>query len=222
LLKPSKNLDALHQAQREIHGLLRSAMRAAKHPGIYPSYEDLPTIETNLRTIINNVFPSAPWPEHLEPLPSARLVLANLYLDQSKPIPALRNALKGKFLSIRGRAGTGTGPEWINEMTDVTTVLVVAGSLPREAAVEDKTFPSVDDIRTVTYGYLYATCREAGRVFGGLAAYTRGLCGMLTDMLRTNPGVRIGTREFRGLFEAAQRTVLAWAGVDGVDGVVLS
>ncbi|SPQ24006.1 16ce20a4-d59a-4ef4-9f5d-28d34fe9a566 [Thermothielavioides terrestris] len=216
LLGGSRDLGPLHQAQRQIRDLLRSAVRASKHPGIYPDLDDLPTVETRLRTITAT---ASPWPDHLEPLPAARLSLALLYLDQGKPIPALRCALKGKFLSSRSRGG----PEWVNEMMDVVKVLVVTGCLrPDEAAFEDKTFPELDDIRAVTYGYVYELCREASRAFGGDANYTKGICGMCTALMAKKAGPRPGTKEFREEFDAAQEKLLTWAGIEVAKGVVLS
>ncbi|AEO67295.1 uncharacterized protein THITE_2144701 [Thermothielavioides terrestris NRRL 8126] len=216
LLGGSRDLGPLHQAQRQIRDLLRSAVRASKHPGIYPDLDDLPTVETRLRTITAT---ASPWPDHLEPLPAARLSLALLYLDQGKPIPALRCALKGKFLSSRSRGG----PEWVNEMMDVVKVLVVTGCLrPDEAAFEDKTFPELDDIRAVTYGYVYELCREASRAFGGDVNYTKGICGMCTALMAKKAGPRPGTKEFREEFDAAQEKLLTWAGIEVAKGVVLS
>jgi SET and MYND domain-containing protein len=209
----------LHGAQREILFLVRKAIHASNYPGIYPDYEDMSTVETKLRTILANAFPAdMPWPEHMEPLPSARLSLAMISLKQGKPVPALRNVLKGKFLTTR----LVDGPEWVNEMMDVVTVLMVAGSLPPDAAAfEDKSFPAVENIRTVTYGYLWAMARGAERAFGKEAGYAKGARELMGAVLsKKKGGAAPGSREFyEGEFRAAQGKVLAWAGVPEEKGI---
>ncbi|KAL2017321.1 hypothetical protein VTK56DRAFT_2294 [Thermocarpiscus australiensis] len=226
-LGSSDKFPALHQAQREILDLIKNAVTASRYPGVYKTFEDLPAVETQLRTMTSRAFHQSdsypnfsPWPDHMDPLPLARLSLAMLYLAQDKPAHALRNALRGKLLSRRGRGG---GPGWVNEMMDVLTVLIAAGSLPPDApAFEDKSFPSVEDIRAVAYGYAYEACREAGLAFGGDAEYTRGICDMFASMVAKKPGARPGSREFGVAFEVAQGKLMAWAGIPGGNEVVLS
>ncbi len=205
---------ALLQAQEDIRRLIRGAVRASNYPGIYPSFEDLPTVETKLRTIISKVLPrDKTWPEHMEPLPSARLSIALMYLKQNKPIRALRSALVGKLLSSRIEQG---GPEWANEMFDVVvTALVAAGSVPPDAAaLEDKTFPKLEDIRTMAYGYLYAACRGAEKAFGKDCKYTLEMKDMMDDMVKKKPdSILPGTVKFGKEFAAAQKRTLEWAGV---------
>ncbi|KAK3898462.1 hypothetical protein C8A05DRAFT_47239 [Staphylotrichum tortipilum] len=215
---------ALLQAQEDIRRLIRGAVRASKYPGIYPAFEDLPTVETKLRTIISNALPQdKPWPEHMEPLPSARLSMALLYLQQDKPIRALRSALTGKLLSTRIDPG---GAEWVNEMFDVVvTSLVAAGSVPPDAAaLEDKKFPKLEDIRTMAYGYLLATHRGAEKAFGEYSNYTLEIKAMLDDMVKKKPddGATPGTSKFASHFAAAQKRTLAWAGVPKQHGITLS
>jgi SET and MYND domain-containing protein len=211
LLGDDNKLPALHQAQREIINLISSAVRVSKYPGVYPDYDNLATVETKIRTITAGAFsPDKPWPDHMEPLPSARLSLAMLYLEQGKPIPALRNVLKARLFSFR----KDIGPEWVNEMVDVVTVCIVAGSLPPDAAaLEDKTVPSLEDIRTVTYGYLLAACHGVLKAFGGESEYSKGIQEMMGVMVAKRPGVTPGTQEFATEFQPAQTRVLAWTGV---------
>jgi SET and MYND domain-containing protein len=179
------------------------------------------TVETKLRTIMANALPASSdksWPEHMEPLPSARLSLAMIALKQGKPVPALRNVLRGKFLTTRQI----DGPEWVNEMMDVVTVLMVGGSLPPDAAAfEDKSFPAVEDIRTVTYGYLWAMVRGAERAFGKGVGYVRVVRELMGAVLgKKKGGAAPGSREFwEREFEAAQGKVLGWAGVPVERGV---
>ncbi|KAK4155397.1 hypothetical protein C8A00DRAFT_42028 [Chaetomidium leptoderma] len=220
LLGGSNELSPLHQAQREVLGLINSAVRASNYPGIYAALEDLPAIETGVRTITAGAFPpEKPWPEHMEPLPSARLALAMLYLGQGKPVAALRNALKGKLLSTR----TDGGPDWVNEMLDVVTVLIVAGSLPPDApAFADTDFPSVDDIRNVAYGYLLKVSQRARKAFGRDSEYARGISSMAVTMAAKKAGAVFGGEEFVVEFEPAQRKVLAWAGVPEENGICLA
>lgn len=212
------DLDRLEQAQRQIRDLLRSAVRASKHPGIYPDLDDLANVETRLRTITSTVFPSGSvWPEYMEPLPAARLSLAMLYLEQGKPVPALRCALKGKFLSVRADGG----PEWFNEMVDVLTILIVVGSLPADAvAFEDATCPDLESIRTVTYGYLFEMLHEVSALFGADARYARDFRELFGGMMQKKAGAEPESREFKEEFQAAQAKLMDWAGVKVVKGTV--
>lgn len=218
-------------------GLMRNAVLAAQHRGVSPALEDPASVETQLRTIAQrpflphsnaetNTHGDARWPAHLEPLPSARLALAALYLEQGKPVPALRNALRGALPSRRhGPAAPPSGGralEWANGMMDLVMVLLAAAGVAAPAGEDGKGFPAVDDLRTVACGYLYEACRVAGEVFGGRARYTKGICELFGAMVDNMPGNRPGSREFKGEFEEAQKRVVRWAGVSEVEGVKLS
>ena len=220
LTKVSNTWPALLQAQEDIRRLIKGAVRASNYPGIYPAFEDLPTVETKLRTIIAKALPrNNPWPDHMEPLPSARLSIALLYLRQDKPIRALRNALAGKLLSTRTDPGE---PEWVNETFDVVvTVLVAAGSVPPDAAaLEDKKFPKLEDIRTMAYGYLFAACRGAEKAFGKDCRYTLEMKEMMDDMVKKKTdSVLPGTVKFASEFAAAQKRTLEWAGIPKEHGI---
>ncbi|KAK4098124.1 hypothetical protein N658DRAFT_477635 [Parathielavia hyrcaniae] len=218
LLGDSNKLPMLHEAQRNILSLIRKAVHASKYPGIFPDHEDLATLETRLRTATSSAFPAGtPWPAHMEPLPSARLSLAIIALKQGKPVPALRNVLKGMLLSNRKT----NEPEWVNEMMDVVDVLMTAGSLPPDAAAfEDKSFPAVGEIRIVTYGYLWAMSKAAISVFGGGALYAKGVCQLMAAVLaKKKSGATPGTKEFyEAEYQPAQKKLLAWAGVPDGEG----
>ncbi len=208
IFKTGTKLTAFYQAQREIRTLVSSAVRAAKYPGVYPNLDDLSAVETRLRTIIAG--PGVSWPETMEPVPSARLSLAMLYLGQGKPVPALRNAIKGRFITSRQELDA----DWVNEMLDLVTVLIVAGSMaPDSAAFEDKTFPPLDDIRAVTFGNLVALCQGATNVFGGDSEYAKAMQNMLGVMLAKKPRSKMGTQEFADEYAPANLRVLDWAGV---------
>ncbi len=208
VFKTGPKLKAFCQAQREIRTLISSAVRAAKYPGVYPNLDDLAAVETRLRTIIAS--PGVSWPETMEPLPSARLSLAMLYLGQGKPVPALRHAMKGRFVNSRQNLDA----EWANDMLDLVTVLLVAGSMaPDSPAFGDKSFPSLEDIRAVTYGNLVGLCQGANKVFGGESEYAKGLQNMLGVMLAKNPGPKLGTEEFAKAFTPANTRLLEWAGL---------
>ena len=208
VFKTGTRLTAFYQAQREVLTLIGSAVRAAKYPGAYPDLDNLATVETRLRTITAGVS----WPETMEPLPSARISLAMLYLGQGKPVPALRNAIKGRFITSTARQDLDA--EWVNEMLDLVTVLIVAGSMaPDSPAFEDKTFPSLDDIRAVTFGNLVALCQGATSVFGGNSEYAKAMQNMLGVMLAKKPGAKMGTQEFADEFTPANLRVLVWAGI---------
>ncbi|KAK4163361.1 hypothetical protein QBC43DRAFT_355110 [Cladorrhinum sp. PSN259] len=214
--KAGGKLENLHKAQREIVNLTKSAVKASKFPGIYKEFDDLGGVETTLRTIMCNTFPATQWPDIIEPVPLARLCLAMLYLDQGKPDPALRNALRGKLVSRRR-----TGPEWVNEMMDVIQVLMVAGSLTPDK-IQDPTYPNPIDIQTVTYGYMYETCKGAGEAFGGDSEYTKGICELFASLVgKKVDGEKPGSRGFEKEFVEAQGRLMEWAVIAKDYGVVI-
>ncbi|KAK3318085.1 hypothetical protein B0H66DRAFT_477139 [Apodospora peruviana] len=217
-VKNNTQISTFHKTQRDMLDLMKSAVLASRYPGLHPTFEDLGGIETQLRTIARRAFPASHWPDHIEPLPSARLSLAALFLAQNKPIPALRNALRGKLMSRRR-----SGPEYVNELFDVVMVLVTVGSLPPDAPVfDDASFPAVGDIRTVSYGYFYEMCKEAGTVFGGDATYTMTICGMFAAMVAKKADAKPGSKEFEKEFEVAQVKLMNWASIPTAYGIVHS
>lgn len=215
--KGGSTFETLHKNQREIVTLIANALKADKFPGIYKQYEDLGNVETKLRTILCSTFKNAPWPDSLEPLPSARISLALLYLNQGKLDPALRNGLRGILMNRRRN-----GPEWVNAMMGMVKALIAAGSLTPDK-IEDNTFPRPLYIQTVAYGYVYETCKEAGKVFGGDSEYTKAVCEMFAKMTAQKvTGEMPGTAGFEKEFEEAQGKLMAWAGIAEGWGVVLS
>ncbi|KAK3389449.1 hypothetical protein B0H63DRAFT_492388 [Podospora didyma] len=214
------SLSAFHAAQREMINLISSAVIAAKYPGLHKQFEDLDAVDTRLRTIMRRTFPISHWPNHIEPLPLARLSVSILYRDQDKLAPALRSVLRGKLMSRRR-----DGPEFVNEMLDVIRVLIVTGSLPPDAPTfENKAFPRLQDIRTVACGYLYETCREAGKAFGDDTEYVRGIGEVLKTMVNVRLGGlgKLATKEFEKEFDEAQGKLMQWATVPSAYGIVLS
>ncbi|KAK0621779.1 hypothetical protein B0T17DRAFT_462455, partial [Bombardia bombarda] len=215
--KSSTFLPTLHTAQSQILSLLSSAVLAAKYPNMYPQFTDLNSVETQLRAITSTAFshaqPPQPqhWPDHLEPLPAARLSLATLYLNQDKPLPALRNALRGKLMSRRRQ-----GPEWANEMLEVISILLLVGStLPSDGGSGGGGGggPDVQDIRAVAYGYLYEVARQVGSVFGSDCAYAAKCKDVFTTMAARKAEPRVGTKDFADEFDKAQEGLMRWAGV---------
>ncbi|KAH6631325.1 hypothetical protein F5144DRAFT_592358 [Chaetomium tenue] len=218
LLGGTEKLSTLPQYQQDIVQLIGAAVKAAKYPGVFPDYEDPAAIETRLRTITVNAFPPGKsWPEHMEPLPSARLSLAMLYLGKGQPVPALRNALKAQLLSSRRR-----GREWVNDMMDVITILIVAASLPPDSsAFMDKKFPPSSDIHNVTVGYFIAAADQASGVFGAEAEYAKGISHMTNVMAKQKGPPMPGSKEFIEAFVSAQRKLLEWAGIPEENAVVI-
>jgi SET and MYND domain-containing protein len=218
LLKGTEKLSTLPRHQQDIVQLIGAAIKASKYPGVFPDFEDPAAVETKLRTITVNAFPAGKhWPEHMEPLPSARLSLAMLYLEKGQPVPALRNALKGQLLSIRKK-----GPEWVNDMMDIITILIVAASLPPDSpAFKDKKFPPATDLQNVTLGYFVAAAYEASGMFGSGAEYAKGISHM-TSVMGAQKGPPLpGTKEFIEVFVPAQRRLLEWAGIPEGDAIVI-
>ncbi|KAM7198110.1 hypothetical protein V8F33_005168 [Rhypophila sp. PSN 637] len=209
LLKTKPRIDAFHKAQRAILDLMSSAVVAAKYPGLYPAFEDVGGVETQIRTITQGAFPSSSWPDHIEPLPSARMSIADLHMGHGKLAPALRSALRGKLMSCRR-----CGPEFVNEMMDVIYILLAFGNLAVDDAVfEDKALPSPPGLCTVACGYLYETFQEAGKAFGGDAAYTKGICDILASVLAKKPGEKPGSEGFAKEFAIAQAGMTDWAAI---------
>jgi len=206
--KNSDRANLLGVIQRGIISTMKDFVLAAKYPGLHPEFEDLNTCEIRLRSQTNNAFDGYDWPDHLEPLPASRMCLAALYLEQEKLAPALRLAFQGKLMSR-----TPIGPEWVNDMMDLLSILIVAGSIPPDSPVfQDKAFPTTDDTRVATYGYLYEVCKTAGNAFGGDSKYTAAIYEMFAGMV-SKSYARPGSKEFAMEFEAAQKKMLAWAGV---------
>lgn len=188
---------------------MSTAVQAAKYPNLYPAFAKAGAVETQLRTITQRAFPESSWPDHIEPLPSARLSIADIHLGKGKLGPALRSALRGKLMSRRR-----SGPEFVNEMMDVVYILLGLGNLPPDAAVfEDKALPHPADLCTVTCGYLYEACKEAGKAFGGDSQYTKGICDILAGVLARKPGDKPGSEGFAKEFETAQAALTDWAAI---------
>lgn len=208
-VKAGGNLEKLTQSNAEILKLMKRTAAAIKHPKIYTDYEGLDAAETQLRIITTRPL-GADWPDHMEPLPTAQVVLAFQQLEQSKTTQALRNVLNGKLVNRR----QCRGPEWVNEMDETVLILLAVGNArPDNAALADKGFPARTDILTVACGYLGEACREASRAFGSGCGYTKSLFAMFVTATEKKPDPKPGTEEFRHEFGAAQARLMEWAGV---------
>ncbi len=117
LLEEKERLDrdadkvkVLHEVQTEMAKLMSSAVLAATYPGLHPAFEDRTRSSRSCSSYVAVLSPAAEWwPDHLDPMPSARLSLGMLYLGKDKLIIALRNMLKGKLLSRRCDAASRLG-----------------------------------------------------------------------------------------------------------------
>lgn len=224
LLGSSSKLPTLHQAQRDILDLFHSAVLASSYPGIHPTFENLAAVETQLRTITARALPptsptsTSSWPDDMRPLPRALVSLGMLCYARRNPIPALRNMLRGTLAGRQKGVGIA-GPEWVNNMVDTVAVLLLAGFMPTGVEAfasgngKGQGLPSLEDIRMVTFGYFYETCREAGKVFGDDSEYTKLLGNAFAMMMANRPVARPGSKAFAEAFAAAQGRVLAWVGV---------
>ncbi|KAK0641951.1 hypothetical protein B0T16DRAFT_516523 [Cercophora newfieldiana] len=218
LLKTRQRMAAFKQTQRSIVTLMRNAVFVASNLDTQPQFEDLTAIETRLKTYTKTAFAPAEWPDHFEPLPMARRCLATLYINQEKLVPALRLGLQGKLMSR-----CVGGPDWVNEMMDLMSILIVAGNIPPDSPLyQDKGFPTMHHTHAITYGYFYKVCEEAGKVFGYDSAYTKSIRETFSRLIERKPGARPGSREFAAEFEEGQKRVLAWAGVPEEFGLTLS
>ena len=140
-----------------------------------------------------------------------------LYLEKGQPVPALRNGLKGQLLSSRKK-----GPEWVNDMMDIITILIVAASLPLESsAFKDKKFPPSSDLQNVTLGYFVAAAEEASGIFGSEAEYAKGILHMTSVMSAQKEPPLPGTKDFIEVFVPAQRKLLEWAGIPEKNAIVI-
>lgn len=219
MLRGTEKLSTLPRYQQDIVQLIGAAINASKYPGIFHDYEDPAAVETKLRTItVNALPPGKDWPEHMDPLPAARLSLAMLYLEKGQPVPALRNALKGQLLRARKK-----GPEWVNDMMDVITILIVTASLPPDSpAFQDKIFPLPTDLQNVTLGYFVAAAQEANNMFGAETEYAKGISHMTSAMSAQKEPPLPGTKEFIEVFVPAQRKLLEWVGIPEENAIVIS
>ncbi|KAK3361233.1 hypothetical protein B0T24DRAFT_539471 [Lasiosphaeria ovina] len=218
VLKGNGTLKTFHQAQTDMLNLMSSASKASKYPGLFPEFENLENVETQLRTIARRPFPVSHWPDHIEPLPLARLGIAELYLGQGKPVPALTIGLRGKLMSRRR-----CGPDWVNEMDEIFGMLVAVAALPANHRVwEDKSFPPAGDIRNLAYGYLYAASKEATKAFGKDCKYTRVMWDLVAGLVAGMPDPKPSTKELEEASKAAQARLMNWAGIPSAYGVDLS
>ncbi|KAK4183159.1 hypothetical protein QBC35DRAFT_544612 [Podospora australis] len=211
-------ISTLEKAQEQMLSLINAA--SSSQGMMSKGYDDLGKVETALRTIMRDALPVSHWPAHIEPLPMVRQTLAALYTSQKKYADGLRNALKGKLMSCRR-----DGPEWVNEMADVILIILETGcqlNEPSSPLLEDRTFPPAEDLQTVTYGYLYEMCREAGTIFGGDSEYAKAIINVFTPMVGKMTGDRPGSKEFAKAFEEAQGRLLQWANVTSHYALVMS
>ncbi len=215
---PAK-VEILHEVQSNMAELMSSAVLAVKNPGLYPTFEDPDAIHRKLLLLARRAFAGDEWfPDHMDPMPSTRLCLAELYLRREKLVVALRLILQGKLCSRRR-----TGPDFVNEMFDVLRALTMVGNLPATAAeYSNPAFPGKEQVQTVIYGYLLEMCKAAGKAFGGDAKYSMAIGDWFAHMASMAGDPQPGSKGFREKFEPAQGKLLAWAGIDEAKGIVLS
>ena len=198
--------------------LMATASLAATNPGLHPEFEDPDAVQHKLLTLARQAFSGAEWwPDHLDPMPSARLCLGMLYALKDRFPVALRNVLRAKLPSRRD-----IGPDWVIETMEVVRVLILVGNLPPEAPeFSNPAFPSKWGIQNLVFGYLFEICKHANVIFGRDALFPKALAGMYATMaLLADPSP--GTEAFAKEFDEAQRKVLAWAGIDPAHGLQLS
>ena len=197
---------------------MASAALAATNPGLHPEFEDPDAVQHKLLTLARQAFSGSEWwPDHLDPMPAARLCLGMLYTLKDRFPVALRNVLKAKLLSRRG-----IGPDWVIEAMEVVRVLILVGNLPPEAPeFSNPAFPSKWGIQNLVYGYLLEVCKHANVIFGGDTLFAKAIAAMYSTMaLMADPSP--GTVAFEKEFDDAQRKLLAWAGIDAAYGIQLS
>jgi hypothetical protein len=211
--------ETLIMAQRDILDLIRSAGSAVTKPGMHKGFEDLGKVESKLRWIISGAFPTSHWPDELEPLPSARMALGVLHVKCGELLEALRLMLRGCMLGKRDRVACGA--EWVNEMVDLTSVLLALGGTPAAAEVfEDIALPDRNEVRTVAGGYLFEMSKTARRIFGD-AKYSKAI-DQWYEMVLTAQRAPPGSEDFDVAFRRAQAKLLLWAGVDKYSGVKIT
>ncbi|KAK0715961.1 hypothetical protein B0H67DRAFT_445171, partial [Lasiosphaeris hirsuta] len=204
------SLKSFTLAQDNIRRLVQSARKACEHPGAYPKFEDLASIETQIRTITTGTFSASKvWDGGLEPLPRARLALAGLYMNQGKLPSALRLALQGILMSQ-----WRSGPIWVNDVMDVLCVFILIWSSELDSPIfRVKNFPTMGDCCAVAAGYFYMVCKESNKAFGGSAKLTESLNDSFSGLISKKPGAKPGSAEFADEFNKAQANMLAWASI---------
>jgi len=188
---------------------------------VYVKQDGQGVIDTYSETISstkNRAYPpSGSWPDHVDPLPLARITLAGMCKTQGRFVAALRNALKGCLLS-----GHRRGPVWVVDLLELARIFVRLGQEPSDSSVFDgKMLPERRYIRIATVGYMQELCVASSRTFGRDTAFTMAI-SKWTAVFRNMPDQPPPEHpEFRNRFENAQLRCLEWAGIETTKGISL-
>ena len=212
----TKQLEKYRTSLKDITDLIGKANSAPRDPSLRSPHQDAELLEGGLRTLAHGVFPGGCWPDHIEPLPSARMALASLYKYQDGYVgAALRNALKGALMSPRR-----SGPNWANDLYELCLILTAAGSTDTIFA-DNVMFPSPKELTRLTAGFWAELAREANMIFGDDCQFAREISKLYSLILEAVSDPKPGAKEFSEEFDKAQARLLAWAGIDSSFGIGL-
>lgn len=162
-----------------------------------------------LKIIVKNAYAGGDWPDNIDPLPWVRMTLAGMYYNNAKLVPALRYGLKGSLFGQRR-----TGFAWMADLMDVARILVSMSQESADSPVfQLDTFPSREQLRIITAGYLQELCLATKKAFGLDTTFTQAVL-RYASAFRHIPGQPgPGTKEFKMRFNEAQQKLLEWADI---------
>lgn len=193
-----------------------AVIRAAHNSGVKKQYEDAEKMELETRSLVKVALPELEWPEHLNPLPKTRTVIAWLYEKQGFLLPALRSALCATLMG-----GYRSGPDSVNLLCDLTQFMGhIAAEAPDAPVFQVENFPNLWHFQTVTRGYGLVLVKEAASVYGGQMGFTLDVCDWFA-MMNEGAHPMPGTPDFKPAFGEAQKKLLAWADIPEKSGIVL-
>ncbi len=162
--------------------------------------------------------PKGDWPDSVDPLPMARMIMAGMQKTNGALAAALRSCLKGCLLG-----GHRRGPIWVSDLQELARILVDIGQQPQDSPVLEKgAVPERIHIRLVTSGYLQELCMAAMQTYGLDAAFTRAVLRWADALRRVPDQPPPDHPEFAKRFNESQVRLLEWAGMAKSKGIVLS
>lgn len=214
--KGKTTLKVLRKAQESMKKKCDTAILAAHNSGVRKQYEDAEKMELEVHSLTRATFPGGEWPEHLNPMPKTRTVVAWLYEKQGLLLPAVRNAL---CATLMGQYRSG--PDWVNLLCDLTQFMGhIAAEAPDAPVFQVTNFPILWHFQTVVRGYGLVLVKDAASVYGGQTGFTLDICDWFA-MMNEGAHPMPGTPEFEPAFKDAQKKLLAWADIDEKYGIVL-
>ncbi len=185
-------------------------------PEIIKLYND------TLGMIVTTAYPpQGKWPDHIDPLPLARMTLAGMHKTNGELVKALRYGLKGCLFA--GSTRRRRGPVWVSDLHELLRILVEIGMEPDDSSdYENDVVPNRLHIRLVTSAYFQELCLAAKRAYGSDAAFTQAVLRWAAVFRNVPNQPPPSHPEFAKRFVESQLKLLDWANIPKSRAVVLS